>query len=178
MYMTPRSIIGFLLLALFLSLLFLAAGPYWAMSRLGTAFTTGDTEALERRIAMESVRDSLIQDLVYATVGADTPSPDDPPSERFRFILARQAAETAVNALVTHQALGTLARGIRPDRAVPRARRTTTYVPATDAFDNADTAFIDLSTFEAVFRAQDGSPIRFVFRRSGLSWILTEVRLR
>lgn len=164
------------------AVLYIAAAPYITVYQIRQAAEDRDAEGLSEHIDFPSVRQSL-KDQMNAKVMAST-SEDlkDNPFAAFGAALAGAMVDKMVDAYVTPAGITQMMKGEKPVGGKARenvSAETTGSGHQADKkpFDNASMTYEGLSKF--VVEVKDGSkePVRFILRRDGISWKLSEIGL-
>lgn len=166
---------GALLLAL---LVFVAAGPWLAINGIRNVVASGDYGQLWRFVDFEQLRDSvrpqIQQRIARGVIGRIGPGGT---SEAVGGVTAL-IAEPAIDAMVSPIGIATLLHGSAlAKRASGAPRDADGKVRLANPLDGAKTRYESPSLFTATVQNQDGQPVVFEFRRSGLAWKLTGIRL-
>lgn len=159
---------------------YVAAGPYLAINGIREALAEQDTSGLERHVDFPSVRVSIkaqLEDAMARRVGADAQSSM---LGAFAMGVGRGLMGAGVDAMVTPLGIGALLQGRSMwKRSMGETVDGDTYgaaVPA-DPLGSAVHRYESPSRFTATVLDEDGDPVVFVFRRTGLQWKLTDIRL-
>ena len=157
-----------------------AAGPYLAINGIRTALAEQDTGKLERHVDFPALRVSIraqLEDALARRAGSDVQS------NIFGAIalsVASNVMGTGVDTMVTPLGIGALLQGRSMwKQSIRQTVDGDTYgkpVPA-DPLKTATHQYESLSRFTATVRDEDGDPVVFVFKRSGLTWKLADIRL-
>lgn len=167
-----------LLLAALLA--WVAAGPWIAMHAIGKAVREENAAALARHVDFPRLRASLrdqASDRVARSLGIDGQSGW---LGALGAGVANQLAGGAIDLMVTPQGLGALIEGRKVWKRATGQPGSATGAHAGDRPDpwrNAERRYASPSRFTATVRTEDGQPVVFVLTRSGLRWILSDIRL-
>lgn len=152
--------------------------PIRALDGLRSAIERGDAAELEERVDFPSVRESLKAEIAEHILADVAPEMSDNPFGVLAMGLASKMIDAFLEAAVTPSGLARMARGdsrpVSPDEREPRERRPR---GPEELFRDARIDRETSSRFSAWVPADDGDEIRFVFRRSGLSWRLSAIEL-
>lgn len=164
--------------ALLLAILgYVIAGPYLAINGIRNLVANGQYDQLWRFIDFDQLRASLRPQLqekiargVIDHVGK---------SETGKTIGAVTAliAQPAVDAMVSPNGIATLLTGSALANRITGKTDSDGKAHASDPLADADTTFKSPSLFTATVRNAEGQPVTFEFRRDGLAWKLTGIRL-
>lgn len=163
-----------LLLALFA---FAAAGPYLAINGIRNVVASGQYGELWRFVDFdqlrESVRPQLQQRIARGIIGRIGPG------ETAQTVggVTALIAQPAIDAMVSPTGIATLLRGSALARQVAGDVDASGKAHAVDPLKDARTGYVSPSLFTATVQNAEGQPVVFEFRRSGLSWKLTGLRL-
>ncbi|GAB1407577.1 hypothetical protein MASR1M8_14960 [Thermomonas brevis] len=165
---------AFVLLAL---LLFVAAGPWLAMNGIRNVVASGDYGQLWRFVDFDQLRDSvrpqIQQRIARGVIGRIGPGGT---SEAVGGVTAL-IAEPAIDAMVSPIGIATLLHGSALAKRAVGERDADGKVRLANPLDGAKTRYESPSLFTATVQNQDGQPVVFEFRRSGLAWKLAGMRL-
>ena len=159
---------------------YVAAGPYLAINGIREALAEQDTGKLERHVDFPALRVSIraqLEDAMARRAGSDVSSNL---FGAFALSVASNLLGTGVDAMVTPLGIGALLQGRTMwKKSVGDTVDGDTYgeaVPA-DPLKQAEHRYESPSRFTATVRDEDGDPVVFVFKRSGLTWKLADIRL-
>lgn len=172
--------IALLVLALVLSLGYVAAGPFLAVNAIRTAVKEQNAGELSKHVDFPALRLSLkaqVDDYIVRRAGPELQSN---PLAALGISLASGVAGTAVDAIATPVGIGAVLEGRnllrRLDSSAPR-RDAYAQVPPAEPLEHASYRFESPSRFTATVANADGDPVVFVLTRDGLKWRVTDVRL-
>ena len=187
-YRWPAAVVAGLLLAAFL------AWPYLTAHRIKVAVRDGDTAALADLVDFPRVRQGLKDQLTAAAFAKITRASGDGTGmlEGLGLALAGAFIDNAVDALVTPAGVarlvseGYLVVQPGPDEAyatddaagsavVGATRGSATGKARRDPFIGATMSYESFDRFAITVKGADGRPGRFVLRRAGLGWKLTDI---
>ena len=171
-----------IVLAVLLAIGFYAL-PYVTVAQMQRAASANDGEALSEHIDFPSVRQSLKDQLnaMFADAAADHAEKN--PFGILGAAVGGLLVDKMVDVYVTPAGLTRIMRGESPDGAPGDTTNTTSTASGEDSadsepFHDASLAFASLSKFTVTVKDKDSDQeIRFILRRSGLSWKMTEILL-
>ncbi|MEO6103720.1 MAG: DUF2939 domain-containing protein [Pseudoxanthomonas sp.] len=159
---------------------YVAAGPYLAINGIRQALAEQDTGKLERHVDFPALRVSIkaqVQDSLARRAGSEAQS------NLFGAIalsIAGSALGSGVDAMVTPLGIGALLQGRSMwKQSLGETVDGDTYgkaVPA-DPLKDAEHHYESPSRFTATVHDENGKPMVFVFKRTGLRWKLADIRL-
>lgn len=176
-----------ILLVLVLGGGFYLASPIWALDGLRSAIEAGDAVELEDRVDFPAVRESLKAEINAQVIAGLASEVSENAFGVLAMGIASKMLDVFVEAAVTPAGLARMARGdsepVSPDGREPR-RPGRAPAPGEDPEDDGEKLFRNarleretLSRFSVWVPDEDGDELRFVFRRTGLSWRLTSIEL-
>jgi hypothetical protein len=169
--MVQRLAIGLAALAFMVGIYYFAAPPA-AVTGLRDAIIRGDSIEIGDRVDVTRVRQSLKEQVNALILGKDYQKLASNPFGSFAIGVASKLLEGTLDALVTPAGLADLAKGRVPGDDDPPEPSE-----ARQPFSSARIDRESLDRFSAWVPAENGGEIRFVFRRQGLGWKLTEIIL-
>jgi hypothetical protein len=150
---------------------YLALSPYLALRGLRTAIESRDSAELEDRIDFPRVREDLKGQLNVVMLKKMGSELKDNPFGVLGLALASKVVDAAVDSYITPTGLAGLARGDRkPSEATGEPAQ-----PVEEPFANSRLTRESLDRFSVWVPTRDGRQARFVFRWSGLRWMLTGI---
>lgn len=159
---------------------YVAAGPYLAINGIRQALAEQDTGKLERYVDFPALRVSLkaqMEDKLARRVGSGVQSNL---FGAFALSLAGDVLGRGVDTMVTPLGIGALLQGRGMwKKSIGETVDGDTYgkpVPA-DPLKQAVRRYESPSRFTATIKNEDGDPVVFVFKRNGLRWKLSDIRL-
>lgn len=165
---------GVLLAAL---LAFVAAGPWLAMNGIRNVVASGDYSELWRFVDFdrlrESVRPQVQERIARGIIGHMGRSGT---SETIGDVTAL-IADPAIDAIVSPVGVATLLHGSVLVKKVSGARAPDENMRANDPLKDARARYESPSLFTATVLNDGGQPVVFEFRRYGLAWKLSGIRL-
>jgi hypothetical protein len=179
-----RIAIALAVLAVTIGLYYFAAPPA-AVTGLRDAIIRGDTIELGDRVDFTRVRQGLKEQVNALILGKDYQKLASNPFGSLAIGVASKLLEGTLDSFVTPAGLAELAKGRIPGDD-PEAPETPSDPSKPEASERGEPkqpfthARIDresLDRFSAWVPADGGGEIRFVFRRDGLGWTLTEITL-
>lgn len=157
------------LLALLL-LAYVAAGPWLAIHGIRRLVASGQTGELWRFVDFRQLEGSLrpqLQEKIAAGVLARTGRSQSPLTVGK---VSALIAQPALEAMASPRGLAMLLQG-------SALARTTPAGSPNDPLKDARTGYVSPSLFTATVANAEGNPVVFEFRRDGLGWKLTGLRL-
>ena len=172
----PRALVYCLGIFLAASATYILASPYVSLSGLGTAIENADAADLEERVDFPALREALKAESKARVMEDSAKRLSGNPFAALAVGLASNLVDSIVDAAVTPSGLARLASGDatprQNDSRKPRARNKA------DPFSDARIDRESMSRFSVWVPVNDSSgEIRFVFRRRGLSWVLTSIEI-
>jgi hypothetical protein len=173
-----RNVILAVALVLLVAGAWFAGSPYLALDGLRTSMEEGDAAGLEDRVDFPRLRESLKAEFNARVIAATSESLADNPFGAVGLALASKMVDGIVDASVTPSGLARLASG----EAAPQPQAPNDRAPSSGqaggAFEDARIERETASRFSVwVPSDSGGGEVRFVFRRRGLSWVLTSIEL-
>lgn len=155
-----------------LLVIYIAAAPYITVYRMKSVAEKHDGEALSEFIDFPSVRQSL-KDQFNMRLAKETVSDDDLRDNPFAALgsaLAGTLVEKMVDAYVTPAGIRQLMAGedLRTDGRVSGNTRS-------EPFSGISMAYQSVDKFVVTVKDDDGEDTKFVLRRRGIGWKLTEI---
>ena len=153
-----------------------ATGPYRTVSAIKTAVVEQDAEALAEHVDFPVLRQNVKEQLNAFMAEKLVDELSDNPFAGVAAALGSRLIDTMVDAMVTPAGLARAmegrkaARSLRDAHSDPRPRRANLFRHARYTYDSWRQCSVSVPR-------QQGSEIRFVFRRAGLSWKLTNILL-
>jgi hypothetical protein len=172
-----------LLIALTLGLalgIYAAAGPYLTIRHIEKAIATQDMQLLTEQIDFPAIRDSLKIQL-NESIERQTPDliKNIPFAKELVTSLGSKILEQTIDPLMAGQLLYIM-QGNKPDVDFGM-RELISPVPESTStqkvFENATFRYEDSRTFSATVNYADSGQYRFVFKRHGLHWKLSDIQL-
>lgn len=163
------------LLAVLLAV-YAATGPYRTVSAIKTALVEQDPEALAEHIDFPVLRQNVKEQLNAFMAEKLVDELSDNPFAGVAAALGSRLIDTMVDAMVTPAGLARAmegrkaARSLRDTNSDPRPKRANLFRRARYAYDSWHQCSVYVPR-------QQGNEVRFVFRRAGLSWNLTNIHL-
>ena len=155
---------------------YVVAAPYWTVHQMKSAAQRRDGEALAEYIDFPSVRQSLKDQLnaLYLKGMADDEKMADNPFATLGAAFAGVMVDRIVDAYVTPAGLAQLMAGEKPefesdprDEAPEKSQR--------EPLANASMSYESFDKFTVRIVNADGKEAKFVLRRRGFGWKLTEI---
>jgi hypothetical protein len=180
-----RIAIGIILLAFTIGTYYLASPPA-AVTGLRDAILRGDTIEIGDRVDTMRVRQSLKEQVNALILGKSYEKLASTPFGSFAIGVASKLMEGMLDSFVSPKGLSELAKGRIPtgEPTPPKPTSDPSQPEPSEKSEMPEQPFararIDresLDRFSAWVPAEDRGEIRFVFRRQGFSWKLTEIML-
>ena len=168
------ALAAFLLLA---SLAFVAAGPWLAINGIRNVIASGDYGELWRFVDFERLRESVAPQVQARIAGGIVDRVGAGQTAEAIGGVTALIAEPAIDAMVSPAGVATLLHGSALARRVAGNRDPDGKVRAIDPLRDAEAGYVSPSLFTATVRNAEGAPVVFEFRRDGLAWKLTGIRL-
>lgn len=164
------ALVGFALLFV----VYVAAGPYITVHKMRVAAEKRDGEALSEHIDFPSVRQSLKDQMnaLFAKEMAEDEEMRDNPFAALGAVFAGVVVDRVVDAYVTPAGITLLMSGERPEIEEDRG---TDIGDDRGPFRNASKSYESHDKFVVRIEAETGEETKFVLRRQGISWKLTDI---
>ena len=183
-----KRVVSAVLVVALAAVLFFGASPYLALAGLRDAIDRADSASLEERVDFPALRESLAAEINAEMLGATTEELDGNPFGALALGFASKLVEGVIDSVVTPAGLAQIARGdsrpVEVDRRNdPKSdRRPSQEEPPpspkdTDLFAGSRLEHETLDRFSVWVPNDRGDEARFVFRRRGVSWVLTGIEL-
>lgn len=157
---------------------YLVASPYLTAYQMQRAADARDGEALSEHVDFPAVRQHLKDQMnaeVARKIGSD--GGEDNPLAALGATFGSLVIDRMVDAFITPAGIARMMEGDVPEPAGPAAGNGD-EAAARKPFSDASMRYEGLSKFVVTVRDADtGDDIRFVLRRRGLAWQLTEIWL-
>lgn len=155
---------------------YLIAAPYITVHQMKSAAESHDGEALSEHIEFPSVRQSLKDQMnaMFAKAMVQQEDAKDNPFVALGVALAGIVVDKAVDLYVTPAGITQLMAGEKPR---PDTERGSGSVDKSERkpFSNTSMSYESLNKFVVRVKGDDGAEGKFVLRRRGTSWKLTEI---
>ena len=158
-------------------LAFVAAGPWLAINGIRNVIAAGEYGELWRFVDFERLRESVAPQIQAKIAGGIVDRVGRGQTAEAIGGVTALIAEPAIDAMVSPTGVATLLHGTALARRVAGKKDADGKVRATDPLKDARTAYESPSLFTATVQNAEGRPVVFEFRRSGLAWKLTGIRL-
>ena len=183
-----KKVVSIIVVAALAGVLFFAASPYWALAGLRGAIDRADSASLEERVDFPALRESLAAEINAELLGASTDELDGNPFGALALGLASKLVDGVIDSVVTPAGLVRIARGdsrpVEVDRRNdptndrrPSRSETPPSPKESDLFAGSRLEHETLDRFSVWVPNDRGDEARFVFRRRGVSWVLTGIEL-
>ena len=159
-------------------MLYVGAAPYITLYQMKSAADRQDGEALSEHIDFASVRQSIKDQMnaVFAKNMTKDAELKSNPIAAFGAALAGMMVDKMVDAYVTPAGITQLMAGEKP---LPQARQGEEASGGTarkrKSLSEASMSYESLDKFVVILKANNGGEGKFVLRRRGLSWKLTDI---
>lgn len=164
-----------------LVLAYVVASPWITVYQMKQAADAQDGEQLSEYIDFPSVRQSLKDQLNARVLGEIDKDEDANPMAALGASFAGMVVERMVDAYVTPAAITEMMKGDTPKEAPEKPRDLPPSEPGEEPEPLADArmGYADLNRFVIELEAKDAEdkPAKFVLRRRGMGWQLTEILL-
>lgn len=174
-----KKTISILLILLLVLAGYVVAGPYMAINGIRNALIEQDAGKLERHVDFPALRVSIkaqMQDKLARRAG----DMQSNLAGAFALSIANNFVGSGVDAMVTPLGIGALLQGRSLwKKTLGETVDGDTYGKAVpmDPLKQAVRRYESPSRFTATVLDEDGKPMVFVFKRSGLRWKLADIRL-
>lgn len=160
-----------------LFIIYVAAMPYITIHQMKSAAETHDGEALSEHIEFPSVRQSLKDQMnaMFITKMAENNELRGNPFAAVGTVFAEKMVDSMVNSVVTPTVVARLMSGEKTRAGQDLGRASSSgRKPLADASMSYET----LNKFVVAVKTDEGGEVKFVLRRRGLNWKLTEIICR
>lgn len=164
----------FVLLAL---LSYVIAGPYLAINGIRTLVASEQYGELWRFMDFDQLRESVRPQLQQQIVSGVLDHVGNRESAKTIGEVTALLAKPAIDAIVSPQGIATLLTGSALAQRVTGHVDANGKAHAVDPLKDAQTRFESTRLFTATVANAEGQPVVFEFRRTGLTWKLTGLRL-
>jgi hypothetical protein len=156
--------------------IYVAAAPYITVQQMKSAAENHDGEALSEYIEFPSVRQSLKDQMnaMFAKKMAEDEKMKDNPFAALGAVFAGMMVDKLVDSYVTPAAITQLMAGEKPQPTAGQSEETPNSSSRKPLAD-ASMSYESLDKFVVRVKGNDGGEGKFVLRRRGLSWKLTEI---
>lgn len=174
-----KKTLAILLILLLVLAGYVVAGPYMAINGIRNALIEQDAGKLERHVDFPALRVSIkaqMQDKLARRAG----DMQSNLAGAFALSIANNFVGSGVDAMVTPLGIGALLQGRSLwKKTLGETVDGDTYGKAVpmDPLKQAVRRYESPSRFTATVLDEDGKPMVFVFKRSGLRWKLADIRL-
>jgi hypothetical protein len=175
-----KVIIGAVGVVVFLAAAYVAAAPYITVYRMVKAAENRNAEVLSEYIDFPSLRQNLKDQLNAAWIKKMAKEAESNPFATLAAPLGAAMIATMVDSLVTPSAITELMRGGKPD--LKSGGEGASSSSSRELFSNASMSYESLGKFVITVRfnaveADSAEKVKFVLRRRGIGWKLTEIIL-
>lgn len=157
------------------------ASPYIAVYQIRQAAKDRDADALEQHIDFPSVRESVKAQINVKVMESAKTELADNPFAALGVAFAGAMVDGMVNAMVTPAGLAQMMKGDKPKlKDQPRTSQGSNEpAPAArEPFEGAEMSYQGFNRFVVSVPDKTGDgQVRFILTRSGLSWLLSDVKL-
>lgn len=152
--------------------IYVAAAPYIAVHQMKSAAESRDGEALSEYIEFPSVRQSLKDQMNAVFMKEMTNELEGNPFAAVGAAFAGMMVDKMVDAVVTPAGITQLMSGEKPN---PTENGESAGATAREPFAKASMSYESLSKFVVTVKGDTGDEGKFVLRRRGIGWKLTEI---
>jgi hypothetical protein len=154
--------------------IYVVAAPYITVHQMKSAAESHDGEALSEHVEFPSVRQSLKDQMnaMFAKKMAESDEMKNNPFAAFGAVLEGMMVDKMVDAYVTPAGITQLMAGEKPQAAQGEDASSST---ARKPLSEASMSYESLGKFVVRVKGNDGGEGKFVLRRRGLSWKLTDI---
>ena len=152
--------------------IYVAAAPYIAVHQMKSAAESRDGEALSEYIEFPSVRQSLKDQMNAVFMKEMTNELEGNPFAAVGAAFAGMMVDKLVDAFVTPAGITQLMLGEKPNQTESEESAGDS---AREPFANASMSYESLSKFVVTVKGDTGDEGKFVLRRRGIGWKLTEI---
>ncbi|SCW38633.1 Protein of unknown function [Pseudomonas peli] len=159
---------------------YVIAAPYITVYQIRQAAKASDADALEQHIDFPSVRESLKAQMNAHVMESAKTELADNPFAAFGVAFASALVDRMVTAFVTPAGLAEMMKGKKPAMAgsAGEEKGSASDTHEREPFEGADMGYQGPNRFVVtVTNAKGGDPARFILKRSGISWQLSDVKL-
>lgn len=163
---------------------YMLAAPYITANQMRLAAEAHDGEALSEYIEFPSVRQSLKDQMnvLFLKELSEDEDMQDNPFAALGAAFAGMVVEKMVDAYVTPTGITQLMVGENPEpgfdqRDYKKREKSSSAEPEPEPFAQATMAYESFDKFVIRVDAEEGGEAKFVLRRRGLGWKLTEIIL-
>lgn len=155
---------------------YVVAIPYITVHQMKSAAENHDGEALSEYIDFPSVRQSLKDQMnaMFAKKMAEDNEMKNNPFAAFGVALVGMMADKMVDAYVTPAGIAQMMAGEKPLRQAAQSSETSRST-ASKPLSEASMSYESLDKFVVRIKDNDGGEDKFILRRHGLSWKLTDI---
>jgi len=163
--------------AVMLFVLYVVAAPYITVYQLKSAAEDRDGEALSEHIEFPSVRQSLKDQMnvMFAKKMSEDEKTKDNPFAALRAALAGVVVDKVVDVYVTPAGISKLMAGEKPKHHIGKEGGNSSSNSGRKPLADASMAYESLDKFVVKVNNKDGEEGKFVLRRRGFGWKLTEI---
>lgn len=156
--------------------IYVVAAPYITVHQMKSAAKSHDGEALSEHVEFPSVRQSLKDQMnaMFAKKMAEDDNMKNNPFAAFGTALSGMMVDKMVDAYVTPAGITHLMVGEKP-RPLAEQGEEATSSTARKPLSGATMSYESLDKFVVKVKGNDGGEGKFVFRRRGFGWKLTDI---
>lgn len=152
--------------------IYVAAAPYITVHQMKSAAESRDGEALSEYIEFPSVRQSLKDQMNAVFMKDMTKDLEGNPFAAVGAAFAGMMVDKMVDTFVTPAGITQLMSGEKPN---PTESGESAGASAREPFAKASMSYESLSKFVVTVKGDTGDEGKFVLRRRGIGWKLTEI---
>ncbi len=156
--------------------IYVVAAPYITVHQMKSAAESHDGEALSELVEFSSVRQSLKDQMnaMFAKKMAESDEMKNNPFAVFGAVLAGMMVDKMVDAYVTPAGITQLMAGEKPQPQAAQGEEASSST-ARKPLSEASMSYESLDKFVVRVKGNDGGEEKFVLRRRGLCWKLTDI---
>lgn len=156
--------------------LYVATAPYITVHQMKSAAESYDGEALSEHIEFPSVRQSLKDQMnaMFAKTMAEDEEMKDTPFAALGAAFAGMMVDKMVDAYVTPAGIAQLMAGEKPHPGAAKGGGSSNN-SGRKPLSDASMSYESLDKFVVRVKGEDGDEGKFVLRRRGINWKLTDV---
>lgn len=171
--MKNKKVLG-IVIAIILAIGFYSL-PYITVAQMKGSAEDNDGEALSEHVDFPSVRQSLKDQMNAMLAKKMAEQAEDNPFGALGAAFGGMLVEKMVDAYITPSGLTQMMSGERPDE---KSSDTTQSSQDNEPFENASFSYESMSKFSITVKNDDSEDeIKFILRRAGLTWKLSEIIL-
>lgn len=155
---------------------YIFAAPYITVNRMKNAAENHDGETLSEYVDFPTLRQSLKDQMNAKLAKEMAQEVDDNPFAALGAVFGGMMVDKMVDAYVTSAGITELMKGVTPDSEPVGSRSESDSTE--EAFANASMSYESFSKFAVTISDDESNDdVRFILRRQGIGWKLTEIML-